>query len=99
MKFPSVSVIVVNFNGKKYLKDCFKSLFNLSYPKEKLEVIMVDNGSEDGSIEYVKRYCPKVKILKNDINNYCRANNLGIKKSKGAYVALINMDTKVTKDW
>jgi len=94
-----VSVIVVNYNGKKFLKDCFESLMNLNYPKSRLEIIMVDNGSTDGSIEFVKENFPKVKILKNDVNNYCRANNLGIKHSKGEYIAFLNNDTKVDKNW
>jgi GT2 family glycosyltransferase/glycosyltransferase involved in cell wall biosynthesis len=96
---PKVSIIVVNFNGVKFLKDCFNSLFNLNYPKSKLEIIMVDNGSTDNSIEFVRNNFPKVKILKNDVNNYCRANNLGINRAKGEYIAFLNNDTKVEKDW
>lgn len=96
---PKVSVIVVNFNGRKFLKDCFSSLMNLDYPKSKLEIIMVDNGSLDKSIEFVKENFPKVKILKNDVNNYCRANNLGIKHARGEYIALLNNDTKVDSQW
>ncbi len=96
---PKVSVIVVNFNGRKFLKDCFSSLMNLNYPKSKLEIIMVDNGSLDKSIEFVKENFPKVKILKNDINNYCRANNLGIKHAKSEYIAFLNNDTRVDRNW
>jgi radical SAM protein with 4Fe4S-binding SPASM domain len=98
-KKPFVSIIIVNFNGKKYLDNCFSSLFNLNYPKNKLEIIMVDNGSNDNSIEFVNKNFPKVKIIKNDINNYCRANNLGIERSKGKYIALINHDIKADKNW
>ncbi|MGE4357604.1 MAG: glycosyltransferase [Candidatus Omnitrophota bacterium] len=99
MKKPLVSIIVVNYNGKRFLKDCFDSLMNLNYPKSKLEIIMVDNGSNDGSIEFVKENYPKIRILKNDVNNYCRANNLGIKHAKGEYIAFLNNDTKVDKEW
>ena len=48
---PLVSVIIVNRNGKKHLKECFKSLEKLNYPKEKYEVIMADNASSDDSVE------------------------------------------------
>jgi len=98
-KYPLVSIIIVNYNGKKFLKECFESLFNSEYPKSKLEVIMVDNCSTDDSISMVKKYFPKVKIIENNENNYCKANNLGIKNSQGEYVGFINNDVEVNKDW
>ncbi|MFH1441766.1 MAG: glycosyltransferase [Candidatus Omnitrophota bacterium] len=98
-ELPLVSIIIVNYNGKHLLKGCFDSLLILDYPQDKIEIIMVDNGSDDGSIEYVRDKFSKVKILKNDVNNYCRANNLGIKATKGKYVALLNNDVKVDKKW
>ena len=82
-KLPLVSVITVNYNGKGLLKGCFDSLAGLDYPNERLEIFMVDNGSSDDSIAYVNDCYPKIKVVKNDINNYCRANNLAISKSKG----------------
>jgi GT2 family glycosyltransferase len=98
-EMPSVSVITVNYNGKQLLRDCFDSLLVLNYPKNKLEIIMVDNGSDDDSIDYVKKRYPRTKVIKNDINNYCKANNLGISESRGEYVAILNNDTKVHKNW
>ncbi len=99
MQYPKVSIIVVNFNGEKYLKGCLDSIFSLNYPKSKLEIIVVDNGSSDNSISIVKNNFPKVKMLNNDENNYCKANNLGIKESSGEYVAIVNNDVEVCKDW
>jgi len=96
---PLVDIIVVNYNGRKLLKDCFKSLSNTNYPKSKFKIIMVDNCSIDGSCDFVKKNFPKVKIIKNDANNYCKANNLGIKASRAKYVALVNNDVKVDKNW
>ena len=98
-RIPSVSVITVNYNGKKFLNGCFNSLLHLNYPKNKLEIFMVDNGSGDSSVEYVRKKFPKVKIIINDENNYTKANNLGIKAAKGEYLALINNDVKVDKNW
>jgi radical SAM protein with 4Fe4S-binding SPASM domain len=98
-KIPLVSVITVNYNGKHLLRDCFESLQNLNYPKTKIEIFMVDNGSVDGSIDYVRNNFPKVKIITNNENNYARANNLGIKAAKGEFIALINNDVKVDKNW
>src|SRR3990167_1351375 len=96
---PDVSVIVVNNNGKKYLEKCFSSLRQIDYKKEKLQVIMVDNCSTDDSDSYVKKRFPFVKVLHNDINNYAKANNIGIKFSESKFVALLNNDTYVDKNW
>jgi GT2 family glycosyltransferase len=98
-KLPFVSIVVVNFNGRHFLKECFGSLAELNYPRQRLEIIMVDNGSVDGSIEYMAESYPYIKIIKNDANNYSRANNLGIKAAKGEYIALLNNDTQVEKNW
>lgn len=94
-----VSIIVVNHNGWRFLAPCFDSLYNLNYCPADMEIIMVDNCSRDGSAEYVRQTYPGVKIIENDINNYCRANNLGVRHSGGEYIALINNDTKVDKNW
>jgi len=96
---PDVSVIVANHNGKKHLEKCFSSLRNLDYEKEKLQIIMVDNCSTDGSDGFVKKRFPYVRILHNDVNNYAKANNIGIKSSDGEYAALLNNDTYVDKNW
>ncbi|MFH1338282.1 MAG: glycosyltransferase, partial [Candidatus Omnitrophota bacterium] len=96
---PKVSIITVNFNGKKYLKKLLNSIFKLNYPRNKLEVIFVDNASTDNSIKFVKKSYPKVKVVKNDVNNYCKGVNLGIEASKAKYVALINNDVRLDKNW
>jgi radical SAM protein with 4Fe4S-binding SPASM domain len=98
-KLPLVSIVTVNYNGKKFLNDCFKSLLNLNYPKNKLEIFMVDNGSVDGSVDYVRKKFPNVEIIINNQNNYAKANNLGIRAAKGKYFALINNDVKLDKNW
>ena len=96
---PSITIITVNHNGKPLLKRCFDSLESLDYPKDKIEIIMVDNCSSDGSIDLVRKKYPKIKIIESDTNNYCKANNMAIKKAKGDFVALINNDVKADKDW
>lgn len=96
---PLVSIIIVNYNGKHFLKEGLDSLFAMDYPREKLEIILVDNGSTDGSTEFLRKSYPEVKVLQNETNNYCRANNLGIKASGGEYVALLNNDVKVDPKW
>jgi len=99
-KLPTVSIIVLNYNGKKWLKDCFESLRNLEYPKDKYEVIMGDNKSTDDSVEYVRKNFPWVKILELDKNyGFCKANNLCAKEAKGEYLVFLNNDTVVEKEW
>ncbi|MBN1493338.1 MAG: glycosyltransferase [Candidatus Omnitrophica bacterium] len=96
---PKVSIITVNYNGKEFLDEFFTSLANLDYPQKKIEIILVDNGSTDASLASVKKQCPHVITIKNKVNNYARANNLGIKKARGDYIALLNPDTKVDTGW
>ncbi|MFC1648311.1 glycosyltransferase family 2 protein [Nanoarchaeota archaeon] len=94
MKF--FSVIVLNWNGKKYLKDCFSSIKRQSF--QDFEAILVDNNSDDGSVEYVKKKFPFVKIVQNDDNyGFAKGNNIGIAKAKGKWVFILNNDTKLDK--
>lgn len=91
------SVIIPNWNGKKLLKVCLRSLKNQSF--KDFEVILVDNGSSDGSLEYVKRYFSQIKTITLDKNyGFAKAVNEGIKRSLSKYIVLINNDTEVDKN-
>jgi GT2 family glycosyltransferase/glycosyltransferase involved in cell wall biosynthesis len=94
-----VTVIVVNYNGKKYLESCFYSLLNMDKDNISLEIIMVDNLSQDDSVSLVKEKFPEVIIVENDVNNFARALNLGIEHARGDYIAFLNNDTIVGKNW
>ncbi len=97
---PFVSVVTVNFNGIFFLKTLFDSISSLDYPQEKLQVIMVDNCSSDGSVSYVKNNYPFVEILEINKNlGFAGGNNEGAKAAKGDYIAFINNDCAVEKDW
>lgn len=97
---PFVSIITVNFNGKHFLDECFSSIFSIDYSKERYEVIMVDNTSTDGSVDFVRRNYPEVILIESSRNlGFAGGNNLGIRKSKGEYIALINNDAQVDGDW
>jgi len=97
---PFVSIIVVNHNGKHFLEECFASLENLAYPRDRFEVILVDNASTDGSVQFVREGFPRVKILQLDRNyGFCKPNNDGVEIAAGEYVVLLNNDTVVTHDW
>ena len=93
-----LSIIILNYNTKKLLEECLKSVFNKIKIRD-YEVIVVDNASTDGSVEMVKSNFPQVKLIENDENlGFARGNNQGIRISKGRYVLLLNNDTLVLDD-
>jgi len=97
--FPKVTIIVLNYNGKRYLGDCFESIKNnTKYPN--YEAVMVDNNSTDGSVDFVKSNFPWVKIIETGENRgFAAGNNIGIKKTNSKYVFLLNNDTIVQPYW
>lgn len=89
-----VSVVIPNWNGLEFLKTCLTSLDKQTFSD--FEVIVVDNGSTDGSINYIEKEFPKYQIIKLPKNiGFSPAVNKGIQKASGKYIALINNDTKV----
>ena len=93
-----VTIIVLNYNGKAYLEDCLSSLARLDYPE--YSVILVDDGSSDGSARYVRERFPWVKVLENGKNlGAAFSYNRGLKEASTALVAKVDNDTVVDKDW
>jgi GT2 family glycosyltransferase len=93
-----LSVVVVNWNSLADLRDCLSSLRAQTQPE--LEVIVVDNGSADGSPEMVAREFPEVRLLRETENwGFAEACNRGIAASSGAWVAMLNNDTVAEPDW
>lgn len=91
------SVIIPNWNGKSLLKICLLSLKKQTF--KDFEVVVVDNGSSDGSSEYVRKYFPDIKLIELKANSgFAAAVNLGVKICVGEYIILINNDTFVEKD-
>lgn len=90
-----LSVIIVNYNGVKYLKQCLDSLF------EKLqgiafEIIIIDNNSADNSCDYILKNYPQVVLIPSKENlGFAKGNNQAVKQAKGKYLLLINNDTIV----
>lgn len=86
------TVIIPNLNGKHYLEECLTSLREQT--SKDFVTILVDNGSSDGSVEYVQKYFPEVRIHRFEVNTgFCGAVNQGIRMSETPYVILLNNDT------
>jgi len=95
---PLVSIIIVNWNAKKYLKSCIDSLLAQTY--QNYEIIVVDNASTDDSVKFLEKEFSSVKIIKNKKNlGFAEGNNIGIKNSKADLIALFNPDALADKEW
>ena len=93
-----LSVIIVNYKVKHYLEQCLRSVAEASRGIA-VEVIVVDNASGDGSVEYLRERFPDVTIIASEENlGFARANNLAIRNSHGQYVLLLNPDTIVAEE-
>lgn len=93
-----LSIVILNYNTKQLTLDAIQSVYDseLAYSSE---IILVDNASSDGLIEEIPRIYPKVQVIANKENvGFSRANNQGIRISKGRYVLLLNSDTILEKD-
>ena len=91
-----ITVIIPNWNGKKYLRSCLYALYKHS--KVEMDVVVVDNGSIDDSIEEAKKAFPNVKYIMLDKNyGFSKAVNEGIKIAETPYVILLNNDVKIEK--
>jgi GT2 family glycosyltransferase len=93
-----VVVVILNWNGKQYLEPCLHSVFSQKY--QDLAVILVDNGSSDGSLDLVRTCFPQVRIIENKENRgFAAANNQAIRASASEFIATLNNDTEVEPGW
>ena len=97
-----LSIIIVNYNTKRLTLDCLRSIFSYLDGKISFEVIIVDNGSRDGSKEAFREFGlarDNVHVIESDTNlGFAKGNNIGIKKSVGKQVLLLNSDTYLIDD-
>lgn len=95
---PLVSIVIVNYNGQKFLEKCLQSLTQTNY--KNYEIIVIDNNSTDDSIDFIKNNFLKIQLLELNKNfGFAIPNNMGAKIAKGKYLVFLNNDTTVTPDW
>jgi len=96
----SVSVVVVNLDGRWLLGDCLDALAAQDYPQDRIEIIVVDNGSTDDSVTFVRAAYPMVRVVEAGRNlGFAGGNNLGARAATGDYLAFINNDARADPAW
>lgn len=94
---PNITVVIPAYNEQENITTCIQSIKNSNYPKQKMEIIVVDDGSTDSTIKEIKKF-KDVKILSTKHEGKPNALNLGIKKAKYEYIVTIDADTILDKD-
>lgn len=96
-----VSIIILNYNGLEFAEQCVRSVLDSDYPN--FEIVVVDNGSTDGSYALIRRSfgtTPNFRIVRNTRNlGFAEGNNVGYRNSKGDIVVFLNVDTEVERGW
>lgn len=94
---PSVVVVVVNWNGASLLGPCLDSVSVVRYDGP-VELVVIDNGSSDGSLDLLRRHYPEVRLIVNSRNNYADANNLAVLQAPSELVLQLNSDARLDRD-
>jgi GT2 family glycosyltransferase len=97
---PSVTLVIPTHSNAKLLRECLDAVRALSYPREQLETIVVDNASEDGTADLLKKHYPKITHIRLDRNTgFAPACNLGAARGSCEYVAFLNDDAVPEPNW
>src|ERR1051325_4296297 len=100
MEPTTVSIIILNYNGREHLETCLNSLAEIDFPKSNLEIIVVDNASADGSTEMVANLFPQVRCLCSETNlGFSNGANFAAAQASGHYLAFLNNDMRVDRQW
>jgi glycosyltransferase involved in cell wall biosynthesis len=96
-----ISIIVPTYNRKFFLENCLKSLFNQTYPQDKYEIIIIDDGSNDGTGELIKKLSKNhhLRYFYQENKGWSSGRNLGIKKAKGEIIVFIDSDCIAFPEW
>lgn len=93
---PTVTVIVLNYNGRQHLEGCLPSLLQIEYPSDCLRLMVMDNGSTDDSVAFITREYPEVQIVRSEKNlGFAAGNNMAVRHTDSQYVIFLNNDMRV----
>ncbi len=96
---PRVSIVVCTYNDEAFIGECVEALLDQTYPKSLLELIVVDDGSTDGTPGLLASYAPAVRCLRQRNRGPSAARNLGILHAGGRYVCFTDADCRAAPDW
>ena len=96
---PEVSIIVAVRNGAPWVRGCVESLLALHYPREAVEIIFIDNGSTDASVEILREFEPRIRILRESRRGPSATRNAGVRAAAGHFVAITDCDCLVHPQW
>jgi|GEM_PF-396860 len=98
---PAVSIVIPVLNGEKYIKECFNAIARLNTPRERFEVILVDNGSTDCTVANASQFMDKfsLKIYSRPGSGICAVRNFGAQSSSSKVIAFLDADCIVSHDW
>jgi len=97
---PHVSVIILTYNGSRYIKTLLDSLYDQSYPRDRMEIIVIDNASTDNTLSIVKNKYPWVRCIPLPENiGFAAGNNRGLQYAKYDFIVFLNQDTICHQDW
>lgn len=93
-----VTIIILNWNGRRYLAPCLDAVLAQTF--RDFEIILVDNGSTDGSVDFVRTHYPQVRLVTNAHNRgFAAGNNQAIRASQSEFVATLNNDAEAEPEW
>jgi len=93
-----LSLVILTYNSSGFIKHCLDSVFAQNY--QHFEIIIVDNGSKDGTVSFIKENCPQVILIENEKNlGACKARNQGIEVAQGKWVLTLDCDIILEKDF
>src|SRR5438105_2919322 len=95
---PKVAIVILNWNGRKYLEQFLSSVIATSYPN--IEIIVVDNGSVDDSVSFLEKKFPAIRVISLTSNyGFARGYNEALKQVEADYYMILNSDVEVEKGW
>lgn len=94
-----ISLVIVSYNVEEYIISCIQSIYKHSKSNYSFEIVVVDNNSQDGTVNRLKKEFPKIALIENDYNaGFSIAANQGVKKCQGKYLLILNPDTLFVED-